>query len=154
MWVKSLEKFETRRNQLIITILITLLVFASVGLTTLVVIGGGESSSEDGYVNVTTTDAYLSCSRRLREEVGDQLQSYSMDNISTRYDSDRKKHLIFIKANFNSDNRQIENGYVSCEVASSGRIREFDIRVEGSKGPKTRSGGNAFGFDFPRFFRM
>ncbi|GAB2188452.1 hypothetical protein MAH1_00580 [Sessilibacter sp. MAH1] len=143
-----MEKSDTRHNHLLITILITLLVFASVGFTTLIVIGGRESASE-GYVNVTMTDAYLSCSRRLREEAGDQLQSYSMDNLSTRYDSERKKHLIFIKANFNMDNRQIENGYVSCEVASSGRIREFDIRVDGSKGPKTRSGGNAFGFDFP-----
>lgn len=143
-----MEKSDTRHNHLLITILITLLVFASVGFTTLIVIGGRESASE-GYANVTMTDAYLSCSRRLREEVGDQLQSYSMDNLSTRYDSERKKHLIFIKANFNMDNRQIENGYVSCEVASSGRIREFDIRVDGSKGPKTRSGGNAFGFDFP-----
>jgi hypothetical protein len=112
--------------------------------------GDGDRS---GYQNVTMTDAYLKCIERVSRVYGEDLYSYSMDDLSTRFDQQNKLFMVFMDVEVVSGpEKAAESSFVSCKVSAAGVISDFDITVESgsSGGGGRRSKGNPFGFDLKR----
>ncbi|WP_353301763.1 hypothetical protein [Sessilibacter corallicola] len=140
------------RSQVLIAVLMIVLVFISILLTkTLFNRAESRSGSEAQYRNVTMTDAYLKCVDRVSNEYGDELYSYAMDDLSTRYDQQHRRFLVFMNIEVLSGPKNAaESSFVSCQVSVMGAISKFDISVESDVdgGRSRRSKGNPFGFEF------
>lgn len=145
------KKSGSNRSQTLIILGFTVLMFASVGITSFAVLklrssgdGGGE------YRSVTMTDAYLDCETRLKKELGKSLNSYGPDNLSTRYSEKRERFLVFFKAQVKAKNNALVDNYVTCEVSKGGSIQQFHVALESStgEGVERKEKGNPFGYTF------
>ncbi len=137
---------------MLIVVLMVALALISILLTkTLFDSAASKSGSEAQYRNVTMTDAYLKCVDRVSNEYGDELYSYAMDELSTRYDQQHRQFLVFMNIEvLSGPKHSAESSFVSCQVSVMGAIAKFDISVESDVegGRSRRSKGNPFGFEF------
>ncbi len=129
---------------IVISVLITL-VFSGA----LFDMGDGQ---EKGYRNVTFTDAVLTCQARTRDHFGDELALLTVDNHSSRFESDVYLYKIFLTADIREKAHQTIMFYITCYVRSgSGRIAKFETfeDKEAPKGKAIKKGGDKF-IEWPR----
>lgn len=123
------------------------------GVIDLSFIGIGDGSGNQGYRNITLTDAQLECEREARDEFGDRLRLITVDMHSSRYDQKLNRYKMF----FNLDvypkrgkNKNIPVPYfLNCYVhGSRGSVTHFESLEdkESSPQPQRRPEGNIFGF--------
>lgn len=109
------------------------------------------ASLEQGYENVTFTDAQMTCNETVRNQYGASLLRLEPDNHSSRYEHSAHQYKIFYKAIVSSGKGASNPAefYVSCLVnASRGGIDEFDAaeQKEISSGAQRKSEGGVFGW--------
>lgn len=140
---------ESRKTQNLIVIVLAVLVIASSVLTTVYVSKKMASSNaeQQGYQNVTFTDATLTCEKEAKDSFGNSLSQLVFDSHSSRFDSTVFIYKIFLQAYVNKKNAEATEFYITCYVKSSnGRISKFEIfeNVDAPKGEAQKQGGDKF----------
>ncbi|ACR13467.1 hypothetical protein [Teredinibacter turnerae] len=122
-------------------------------ISTLLVAGGPEINAwlrgnSNKYMNVTFTDAVLTCQAEVAEQFGRRMTTMEVDNHSSRYDSRRSIYKIFLEVTTPAKADATGVHYVNCFVKSSnGRISNYESweEKEGKNGPVGHD-SNPFGF--------
>lgn len=82
---------------------------------------------QEGYRNVTFTDAVLSCQHEAEKTFGRKLSGLALDDHSSRRDDKRNRFLIFFHAGLSQKDDVPAGFYIQCEVhADNGRIAVFE----------------------------
>lgn len=122
-------------------------------VTTLLLAGGGRlgwfDKSGSGYINVTFTDAVMSCEEYTREQFGTELKTLEIDNHSSRFDNKTFLYKIFIEVGIEPRGKSTGMNFINCFVKSSnGKITKYESweEKEGSSAPSGGSGSNPFGW--------
>ena len=106
------------------------------------------SQQTDGPAN-SMTDAQFICAKALKAEHGGKMQSFALDDHSSRGDESGGYKMFYELNMFRGGDRNsgVTKFYVNCFVTSSGRVRRLDLFEEKPYVPKAgkRSHGNAFG---------
>lgn len=120
--------------------------------TTLVATGilfGDLGASDEGYQNVTFTDAVLTCKSEVEGDFGKKIRTLVTDNHSSRFDDKQYVYKIFLKMDlYNKKRTSAKSHYVNCFVrAKNGRISKLDVieEQEAEPGVKRDDGTNMFG---------
>ena len=142
-----MSKASTRQT-LSVLVFAVLIIFVAAGTTVYVSTQFNTSSSEEeGYKNVTYTDAVLTCEAEGRAEFGQRLDQLIVDRHSSRFESDVFLYKIFLKAYTKTDIGEVTEFFLTCFVKSSnGRISKFDVfeNVKGNEGGAIKQGGEKF----------
>jgi hypothetical protein len=96
------------------------------------------------------TDAQLICDRAIAEEHGATMQSFVVDDMSSRTDKKGGGYKVYYELNLYRDASRssgVKKHFVNCFVSSSGRVNRMDVFEDKIFVPKPiqRSSGNAFG---------
>lgn len=88
----------------------------------------GKGAGEEGYRNVTFTDAVLACQEEVRDEFDNKLQHMLVDSHSSRFDNADSFYKIFLTVEAKGKSSTANQFFINCYVVSSnGRIKEFEI---------------------------
>lgn len=138
----------------IYVILFAIVVIASSVFATLYVAGvifSDGRGQDEGYQNVTFTDAVLACENRTKRSYGKKIRNLATDNHSSRFSEESYQYLIFIKADlYTGKGSEAVPYYVNCFVrAKNGSIVKYSANKleegEGPAGVTIDDGTNRFG---------
>ena len=147
---KERRKKVTSHVQVIGLVFLLFALMTTSVVTTLMATGMIDISSVAGEPVNSMTDAQLICDKALQAEHGDQLQMFSMDDLSSHSDGNTGDYNLYYELNmFRGVGRQsgVTKFYANCFVTASGRVRQMDLLEEADYVPKAvrRTKGNAFG---------
>ena len=95
------------------------------------------SSNEQGYQNITLTDASISCENTARNEFGKRLKNLFIDNHSSRYEHAHFTYKIFLQIEATNKANKSTLHYINCYInASNGKMTKFEI-YENKDAPKS-----------------
>lgn len=143
---------DSRKQQALVVIFTAaFLVLATITGTYLIKTGSlGGDVDDNGYKNVTYTDAVLTCESTVRERFNDRIITLVTDSHSSRFDDRFFLYKIFLKANMTSPKNEHGNmHFINCFVKSSdGRISKFEVLEESEAETEalTNQPSNAFGW--------
>ena len=104
---------------------------------------------EEGYQNVTFTDAVVACESRVKRNYGQRIRSVVTDAHSSRFAEANHLYKIFLNLDlYTKDRTSGVNHYVNCFVrAKNGRITKFEVFEDSEKAaaPTYDDGTNMFG---------
>lgn len=96
---------------------------------------GSMGRDDEGYKNITFTDATIACEEEVVDTFGKKLSQKVVDNHSSRFESQVGLYKIFLSAYTKNKNQTVEY-FVSCFVqARNGRISKFET-FENKEAPK------------------
>jgi len=124
-----------------------LLVLSAVVTTVYVSSAMQNKQEEQGYQNITFTDAVLTCEKDGRSEFGADLSQIVVDRHSSRYDNNAFVYKIFLMAYTKGEENKTIEYFVTCYVkASNGRISKFEVfeNAEVQEGEAIKRGGDKF----------
>lgn len=110
--------------------------------------GGNE---EEGYQNITLTDAIITCENQVRRNYKNQLRYLTLDNLSSRYDRAANLYRVFFTADLQTGNTRAPSKpvLVSCLVEGArGKVKELDLfeKTENAAEPIKKRDGGIFGW--------
>lgn len=112
----------------------------------------GFGEEDEGYQNITLTDAILTCEKRIPRDYQHQLRHVTLDHLSSRYDSSMNRYRIFFTATYITDQSAgapSKPVLVSCAVdAKRGKIQVLELfeKKENAAEPIKKRDGGIFGW--------
>lgn len=150
-----------RRKQLVARLQVVGLVFLLFSLmvtsvvTTLMATGVIDIASKESTVVSSIMDAQFICDKELKMEYGDKVQTYTVDDLSSRADDKRGGYKMYYELTMYPGDKEkgirrntgVNMYYANCFVSSTGLVRQLDLFEEKSYVPKAgkRTKGNDFG---------
>lgn len=138
-----------KKQNIIVTVaaLVIVVVSSLVTYYATVVADLGGDGKNDGYQNVTFTDATLTCEQETKGSYGDKIGTLAIDNHSSRYDEKQFLYKIFMEMDLRDSEGKGKLHYVNCFVRSSnGKIRKFEVFEADVENPsRVDDGTNIFG---------
>ena len=128
----------SRKLQNLLVVLAALLVLAIASLSFVFFAYNRAPKDPKYHVNVTQTDATLKCAEAVRNEFGDKLSNYTLDEHSSR--ADGYNYKIFYTAYVQKTKEKKFLNYISCYVRGrDGAITKFDIFEDKEEPEKAES---------------
>lgn len=138
-------------NWQVVALLAVLVVLVIISVATALMANGTISLEEAKPSVGSMTDAESICNAEIRQEKGSVLNSFMVDDRSSRYDEEMGKFKVFYQVEvYLDESRQTGTGiyYVNCFVsARRGIITQIDFLEQADFKPKAvrRTHGNPFG---------
>lgn len=133
-----------------ISIVVTLGIRGAIDLS---VFGIGEGARGSSYQNITLTDAQLECEQEAKDEYGERLRLFTVDNHSSRFDQKANRYKMFFKMDVYTSKKgprqPREQFYVNCFVhGAKGSVTHFETLEDKEEAvkPQRKPESSVFGF--------
>lgn len=124
-------------KQNVIIVVVALLFIGGAILTTLFFSGrlddvfNNAASKDQGYQNITLTDAELTCTKEVKEKFGKSLADLILDSHSSRYSKSDFAYRVYLKAKTVDKKQNMMGYYINCYVhAGHGRLTKFEVHED------------------------
>ena len=93
------------------------------------------STIDQGYQNITLTDAELTCKKEVRDKFGESLSEMLLDSHSSRYSKSDFAYRIYLKVKALDKEQNMMGYFINCYIhAGHGRLSKFEVH-EDQDGP-------------------